>query len=54
VKIEDGSLRAAPLVALKMLHDNGLLNDDAYGDLKVSLAVPAMGGDQVLGSLKAI
>ncbi len=54
VKIEDGSLRAAPLVALKMLHDNGLLNDDAYGDLKVSLAVPAMGGDQVLGNLKAI
>ena len=53
VKIEDGSMRAAPLVALKLLHDNGLINQDAYGDLKVSLAVHAMGGDQVLGELRA-
>jgi len=54
VKIEDGSMRAAPLVALKMLHDNGLIDHDAYGDLKVSLAVHAMGGDKVLGELRAL
>ena len=54
VKIEDGSLRSAPLVALKLLHDNALIDHDAYGELKAALAVKALGGDQVLGELRAV
>ena len=54
VKIADGSLRAAPLVALRLLNRNGLLNDAAYAVLHSELTVRSMGGSDVLGELRAI
>ncbi len=52
VKIADGSLRAAPLVALGLLHRNHLITDATYAELKTALAVKALGGDLVVGELK--
>jgi L-asparaginase II len=54
VKIADGSLRAAPLVGLGLLHRNHLITDAAYAELKTALAVKSLGGDQVLGELRAL
>jgi len=54
VKIADGSLRAAPLVALALLHRNQLVTDAAYAELKLALAVNSLGGSQVLGELKVV
>jgi L-asparaginase II len=54
VKIADGSLRAAPLVALALLHRNQLITDAAYAELKTALAVKSLGGAQVLGELKVL
>jgi L-asparaginase II len=54
LKIADGNLRAAPLVALALLHRNSLITDAAYAVLKTALAVKAMGGAQVLGEMKAL
>ena len=54
VKIADGSLRAAPLVALALLHRNQLIMDAAYAELKTALAVKSLGGAQVLGELEIL
>jgi len=54
VKIADGSLRAAPLVALKLLHDAGLVSDEVNERLLERLAVHSMGGSVSLGVLSAI
>lgn len=54
VKIADGSLRAAPLAALKLLHRNGLIEESVYQELLEALAVKSLGGDQVLGELRAL
>jgi L-asparaginase II len=54
VKIADGSLRAAPLVALKLLNRNGLLDDATFNELHAALTVKSMGGAQSLGDLRAI
>lgn len=54
VKIADGSLRAAPLVALALLHRNHLITDAAYAELKTALAVKSLGGAEVLGELKVV
>lgn len=54
VKIADGSLRAAPLVALALLHRNQLITDAAYAELKTALAVKSLGDAEVLGELKAM
>lgn len=54
VKIADGGLRAAPLVAIKLLQRNGLLDADTYDRLAQALTVKSMGGDQVLGELRAL
>lgn len=54
VKIADGSLRAAPLVALALLHRNSLIDDSAYAELTTALAVKSLGGSEVVGELKAI
>ena len=54
VKIADGSLRAAPLVALSLLHRNHLITDAVFGELKTALAVHSIGGDKVLGDLKVV
>ncbi len=52
VKIADGSLRAAPLVALGLLHRNQLITDVTYADLKTALAVKSLGGTEVIGELR--
>jgi L-asparaginase II len=52
VKIADGSLRAAPLVALGLLHRNHLITDATYAELKTALAVKSLGGAEVIGELK--
>jgi L-asparaginase II len=52
VKIADGSLRAAPLVALGLLHGNQLITDATYGELKTALAVKSLGGTEVIGELR--
>jgi L-asparaginase II len=54
VKVADGSLRAAPLVALALLHRNQLITDTAFGELKTALAVKSLGGSQVVGELKLV
>jgi L-asparaginase II len=54
VKIADGSLRAAPLVALKMLERNGLIDPKVYACLVEALAVKSLGGSEVLGQLSAL
>jgi L-asparaginase II len=54
VKVADGSLRAAPLVALSLLHRNQLITDAAYAELKTALAVKSLGGAEVLGELKVV
>lgn len=54
VKIADGSLRSAPLVALKLLNRNGLLDDAVFAELHAALTVKSMGGDVVLGELRAL
>jgi L-asparaginase II len=54
VKIADGSLRAAPLVAVGLLHRNGLITDAAFARLNDKLAVKSMGGSEELGRLQVI
>jgi len=54
VKIADGSLRAAPLVALRLLNRNGLLEDRIYAELHKELTVKSMGGSHSLGELRAL
>ena len=54
VKIADGSLRAAPLVALGLLHRNNLIQESVYQELLQALAVKSLGGSQVLGELRAL
>ena len=54
VKIADGSLRAAPLVALKLLQRNGLLDDATREELHKSLTVKSLGGAEVLGEVRAL
>ena len=54
VKIADGSLRAAPLVALRLLNRNGLLDDQTFAELHAALTVKSMGGAESLGELKAL
>ena len=54
VKIADGSMRAAPLVALALLHRNSLITHAAYAELKSALAVKSLGGSQVLGELEIL
>jgi L-asparaginase II len=54
VKIADGYLRAAPLVALRLLNRNGLLDDQDFAELHASLTVKSMGGAESLGELRAL
>jgi L-asparaginase II len=52
VKIADGSLRAAPLVALGLLHRNQLITDVTFAELKTALAVKSLGGAEVIGEMR--
>ncbi|MFM6963507.1 MAG: asparaginase [Micrococcales bacterium] len=54
IKIADGNLRAAPLLAIKMLHENGLLGASHYRELREALAVPSLGGGVPQGELHAL
>ena len=54
VKIADGSLRAAPLVAIALLHRNQLITNATYDELKTALAVHSLGGDKVIGEMKVV
>ncbi len=54
VKIADGSLRAAPLVALGLLRRNNLVSESTFTELKAALAVKSLGGSQVLGELRLV
>ena len=51
IKIADGSLRAAPVVAAKLLHNHGLISKEAFESLVEKLSPKVMGGDSVTGNL---
>ena len=53
VKIADGNLRAAPLVALNMLRKHELIAEDLYDELTEKIAQKVTGGNQVTGKLIA-
>jgi L-asparaginase II len=54
IKIADGSLRAAPLIAIKLLHDHQLITDKQYSELHEQLAVPVLGGGKPQGEIIAL
>jgi L-asparaginase II len=54
IKIADGNLRAAPLVAIKLMHENGLLGESHYRELLDVLAIPTLGGGKPQGELRAL
>lgn len=53
VKIADGNLRAAPLVALSMLRRHGLIEQQTYDGLTEKIALKVTGGHQVTGKLES-
>jgi L-asparaginase II len=52
VKVADGSMRPAGISAIKMLFNNGLLDQKSYEELFKKLTVSSLGGDQVVGQLE--
>lgn len=52
VKIADGQLRAAPLVAMGLLHKHGLMPTKVYEELFDKIAQKVTGGSKVTGQLK--
>lgn len=54
IKIADGNLRAAPLIAIKLLHDQQLISDAQYFELKEKLAVHSLGGGKSQGQVIAL
>jgi L-asparaginase II len=52
VKVADGSMRPAGLSAIKMLLNNGLLDNQVYDELFEKLTVASYGGEQVVGQLE--
>lgn len=54
IKIADGNLRAAPLVAIKLLLEAQLVTEKQHSDLAEKLAVPSLGGEKVQGWLSAL
>ena len=52
VKVADGSMRPAGLSAIKMLLNNGLLEQKIYDELFAKLTVATYGGEQVVGQLE--
>lgn len=53
VKILDGNLRAAPLVALNLLKKHSLIADGLYAELTEKIALKVTGGAKVTGILRA-
>lgn len=54
IKVADGNLRGAPLVAIKLMHEHNLLADDKYEELKKLFAVPSLGGGKPQGEIVAL
>lgn len=54
IKIADGDLRAAPLVALKLMFELNLVTAEEFADLSEKLAVPSLAGGKPQGWLSAI
>ena len=54
IKIADGNLRAAPLIAIKLMHENSLLSDDQYQEMKKLFSVPSLGGGVPQGEIIAL
>ncbi|MFM7013443.1 MAG: asparaginase [Actinomycetota bacterium] len=52
VKIADGSMRAAGLVALKLLLNQSLIDSNLFKELYAALNVPSLGGSEVLGGIE--
>jgi L-asparaginase II len=52
VKVADGSMRPAGLAAIKMLLNNGLLEQKIYDELFAKLTVASLGGSENLGQLE--
>jgi L-asparaginase II len=53
VKVADGNMRPAGLSAIKMLLNNGLLEQKIYDELFAKLTVASLGGSDKLGQLEA-
>ena len=54
IKMADGSLRAAPLIAIKLMLEQDLISVDLYEELKVKFAVPSLGGGKPQGEITAL
>jgi L-asparaginase II len=52
VKVADGSMRPAGLSAIKMLLNNGLLDNSTYEELFARLTIDSLGGNEKLGQLE--
>ena len=54
IKIADGSLRAAPLVAVALLRKHALISEEVAERLNLRLAVESRAGNGSLGGLRAL
>lgn len=54
IKIADGNLRAAPLIAIKLLQENNLLTEIQYQEMKKLFEVPSLGGGVPQGEIIAL
>lgn len=52
IKIGDGNLRAAPLVALRLLEKNGLISKEIFEGIWQKVAPRVLGGDLVVGEFR--
>lgn len=51
IKIADGNLRAAPLIAIKLMLELNLIDEDLYSELHHKFAVPSLGGGKAQGEI---
>lgn len=54
IKIADGNLRAAPLIAIKLMLEQELISQDLYAELRSKFAVPSLGGGKAQGEIIAL
>lgn len=54
IKIADGSLRAAPAIALALLSRHGLITSDQAAQIESETKVEVLGGGQSVGGLKVL
>ena len=53
MKVRDGSSRAAPPALVRVLETIGVLDDRAVSSLAALASPPVLGGDDVVGGLRA-